>query len=126
MLKLKRKLEFRGHVYFQAVRPQFVLNALNWLRVHNPLYHNITIDISGLGNDLTPYHEQQCCDDLTAKKDNFTNGTPHVAHPNDHDDDIEEQDDPLNEHRQAPNETFLQSVLPDYPITITQNRNNCS
>ena len=26
--KLKRKLQFRGHVYFQAVHPQFVLNAL--------------------------------------------------------------------------------------------------
>ena len=24
LLKLKRKLEFRGHVYFQAVRPQVV------------------------------------------------------------------------------------------------------
>ena len=31
MLKLKRKLEFGGHVYFQAVRPQLVENALNWL-----------------------------------------------------------------------------------------------
>ena len=29
MLKLKCKLEFRGHVYFQAVRPQFILDALN-------------------------------------------------------------------------------------------------
>ena len=29
LLKLKRKLEFRGHVYFQAVRPQLLLNALN-------------------------------------------------------------------------------------------------
>jgi hypothetical protein len=29
LLKLKRKLQFRGHVYFQAVRPQFVISALN-------------------------------------------------------------------------------------------------
>ena len=29
MLKLKRKLESRGHVYFQAVHPQFILDALN-------------------------------------------------------------------------------------------------
>ena len=28
MLKLKRKLQFRGHVYFQAVRPEIVLHAL--------------------------------------------------------------------------------------------------
>ena len=38
MLKLKRKLEFRGHVYFQAVRPQLVENALYWLVQSNPLY----------------------------------------------------------------------------------------
>ena len=29
MLKLKRKIAFRGHVYFQAVRPDIVINALN-------------------------------------------------------------------------------------------------
>jgi hypothetical protein len=32
LVKLKRKLEFRGHVYFQAVRPQCIHNALNWLK----------------------------------------------------------------------------------------------
>ena len=28
MVKLKRKLEFKGHCYFQAVRPTQVLSAL--------------------------------------------------------------------------------------------------
>ena len=53
MLKLKRKLEFRGHVYFQAVRPEVVLNALNWLKVNNPFYTNINVDIGNIGRDLT-------------------------------------------------------------------------
>ena len=53
MLKLKRKLEFRGHVYFQAVRPQFILDALNWLKINNPLYNNITIDINNISANLT-------------------------------------------------------------------------
>ena len=44
MLKFKRKLEFRGHVYFQAVHPEVVLNALNWLKVNNPFYNNISVD----------------------------------------------------------------------------------
>ena len=35
LLKLKRKLQFRGHVYYQAVRPETVLNALNWLKEKN-------------------------------------------------------------------------------------------
>ena len=53
MLKLKRKLEFRGHVYFQAVRLQFILDALNWLKLNNPLYYNITIDINNISANLT-------------------------------------------------------------------------
>jgi len=38
LLKLKRKLQFKGHVYFQAVRPNLILNALHWLQANNPLY----------------------------------------------------------------------------------------
>ena len=53
MLKLKRKLESRGHVYFQAVHPQFILDALNWLKMNNPLYNNITIDINNISANLT-------------------------------------------------------------------------
>ena len=52
MLKLKRKLEFRGHVYFQAVRPQLVENALYWLVQNNPLYINVTTDMSNIDENL--------------------------------------------------------------------------
>ena len=31
MLKLKRKPQFKGHVYFEAVRPAFIQAALTWL-----------------------------------------------------------------------------------------------
>lgn len=31
LLNLKRKLQFRGHVYYQAVHPEVLLYALNWL-----------------------------------------------------------------------------------------------
>jgi hypothetical protein len=53
LLKLKRKLQFRGHVYFQAVRPQFVISALNWLIANNPLYRNIEIQSNNISSDLT-------------------------------------------------------------------------
>ena len=36
--------------------------------------------------------------------------------------DAEEQDDPLNEHRSAATETCLQSILPNYPVNL-DNRN---
>ena len=38
------------------------------------------------------------------------------------DEDTEEQDDPLNEHRSAATETCLQSILPNYPVNM-DNRN---
>ena len=52
MLKLKRKLEFRGHVYFQAVRPQLVQNAFNRLVQNNPLYSNVITDMSNIDQNL--------------------------------------------------------------------------
>ena len=53
MLKLKRKLQFRGHVYFQAVRPELIQQVLNWLKVHNPLYKDILVDINSIDSNLT-------------------------------------------------------------------------
>ena len=35
--------------------------------------------------------------------------------------DDEERDDPLTEHRAPANETCLQSLIPDYPVTVEQN-----
>ena len=32
LLKLKRKIQFGGHYYFEAVRPEFIMTALNWLK----------------------------------------------------------------------------------------------
>ena len=52
LLKLKRKLQFRGHVYYQAVRPNIVVNALNWLKANNELYKTITIDIDRIDRNL--------------------------------------------------------------------------
>lgn len=38
----------------------------------------------------------------------------------------EENDDPLNEFRAPINQTCLQSVIPDYPVTVELNSNNSS
>ena len=116
MLKLKRKLEFRGHVYFQAVRPQFILDALNWLKFNNSLYNNITIDISNISANLTSFEQQ---DNVNFENTSSCTLTSKQHITNDIDD-TKERDDPLNEYRQATNETCLQSVLSDYPVTITQ------
>ena len=51
MLKIKRKLQFRGHVYFQAVRPEVVLHALQWLQRNNELYENVAINLQNIDRE---------------------------------------------------------------------------
>ena len=111
MLKLKRKLEFKGHVYFQAVHPQLVENALNWLMQNNPLYKNVTTDMRNIDESLKTLQQDDTSTDTTDMS---------VTLPPNEDNEIEENDDPLNTHRQATNETCLQSVLPDYPVRLQQ------
>ena len=55
LLKLKRKLCFRGHVLFESVRPDVVHvvhAALNYLKQNNPLYNNVEININSTPIDL--------------------------------------------------------------------------
>ena len=42
-LKLKRKLAYEGHYMYEYVRPKHVMDALIWLKQHNPLYQDIEI-----------------------------------------------------------------------------------
>ena len=114
MLKLKRKLEFRGHVYFQAVRPELVENALNWLVQNNPLYSNIITDMSNIDESFKTLQQ----DDKSTNTNRSVNVLPIQ------DNEVEENDDLLNTHRQATNETCLQSVLPDYPVTLQQSHSD--
>ena len=86
MLKLKRKLEFRGHVYFQAVRPQLVENALNWLIQNNPLYKNVTTDMSNIDERLKTVQQ----DDTSTDTIDTT-----VTLPPNEGNEIEENDDSL-------------------------------
>ena len=59
--------------------------------------------------------------------ENLHNIDQSEAHPNtlSENENMEESDDPLNEYRQAKTETCLQSVLPDYPVTV-QSSKRCS
>ena len=51
VVKLKRKLSYRGHVYFEAVRPESVHMALKYLKENNPLYGDICIDVNNIPNE---------------------------------------------------------------------------
>ena len=68
MLTLKRELEFRGHVYFQAVRPELVENALNWLVRNNLLYSNIITDISNIDESLKTLQQDDTSTDTNRSR----------------------------------------------------------
>ena len=59
MLKLKRKLIYRGHVFFAAVQPDIVLTVLQYLKLSHYLYENITIDESQIPQNLLSLQEEE-------------------------------------------------------------------
>ena len=59
MLKLKRKLIYRGHVFFEAVRPDVVLTVLQYLKLSKFLYKDITIDESQIPNSLLSLEDEE-------------------------------------------------------------------
>ena len=77
-LKLKRKLQSRRHVYFQASRPELIQQVLNRLKVHNPLYKDILVDINDIDSNLTTLqndaddndtHQQATSNNVTTDSD---------------------------------------------------------
>ena len=57
IVKLKRKLSCRGHVYFEAVRPELICQALMYLKQNNSLYCDIGIALENIPNDLLSLSE---------------------------------------------------------------------
>ena len=43
-LKLKRKVEYRGHYLYDYIRPQKLLDSLRFLKGSNPLYADIDVN----------------------------------------------------------------------------------
>ena len=109
ILRLKRKLQSIGHVYFQASPPELmqqVLNCLNWLKVHNPFYKDILVDINNIDSNLTTLqndtddndtHQQATSNNVATDSDSTLEFD---ARENDKlNSNEEENDDPLNECR---------------------------
>ena len=52
IVKLKRKLQYRSHVYFESLRPNFIMRLLQHLKLNNSLYHDIEINLDNVPNLL--------------------------------------------------------------------------
>ena len=51
-LKLKRKLRFKGHYMYDNVCPDKLTKALSWLKQHNCLYSDVTINFDWFDNSV--------------------------------------------------------------------------
>ena len=57
--KLKRKLEYKSHIIFEAVRPALVVQFLEFLKLHNHLYLGIEINYNNITVDMLGYHNKK-------------------------------------------------------------------
>ena len=52
IVKRKRKFQYTVHLYFQSVRPNFILKFLQHLKLNNPLHHHVEIDLDNISSFL--------------------------------------------------------------------------
>ena len=128
MLKLKRKLHYSGHQYYEAVRPSFVENSLNYLKRNNSLYSSVSINMKNIDRDLIDRDKHEMINSVVdnsnenedigndSSKDDMQFRSADQEIQDIREDDAEEIDDPLNEYRVSVNETCLESWSAEYPI----------
>ena len=98
--------------------------------MNNPLYDNICIDMDKIDRHLKTLQQNDVSlEDSTLNNDNHSTASG-ISDDTSSNNEIgekdstsadEENDDPLNEFRAPTSETCLQSLIPDYPVTVEQN-----
>ena len=85
VVKLKRKLSYRGHLYFESVHPESIDMALKNFKENNPLYCDIHIDANNIPNESTELTET-----MQYNKQNSSLNDKDLC------DDLEEEENPLD------------------------------
>ena len=96
LLKLKRKLEYKNSVFYEAIRPDIVIDFLQYLKQENDLYNDVVINPDNISNELTS--------EGLSTSDNNDDDSDVDFTVNSENDEIE---DPLNQSRLANSETAL-------------------
>ena len=117
VVKLKRDVKNRGHVYFEPVRPTIIYQALTYLKLHNKFYKDISI-VKGLSSeDMFKFSDiveiQGETGSVTEK--NISDGKEMIENVNYNRSETEfaSVEDPLKMYRTASNETTLVSEIPN-------------
>ena len=58
IVKLKRKLEYRGHNYFEPIHLRLIIRILQFLKKNVPLYDDIIITLSNIPNRFIQHNKQ--------------------------------------------------------------------
>ena len=107
MIKLKRKLSYYDHVYFEAVSPEFICKlSIDLFKRNNHLYRDIVIDVGQIPSSLLSLIEPVGTSDHESIVDDLA--------PNH----FEEIDNPLENHRLGAHETTLISNIPQSEVLI--------
>ena len=113
-VKLNRKLEYNGHVYFESVRPQFINDLLHYLKINTHLYRDISINIENIPRNLLSIHDTGDTNehsDIIFEKLISSIYKPIPIQVED-EQELELSENPLYEYRTASNETLLVSNIP--------------
>ena len=105
-VKLKRRLQYKGHQMCQDINPSKVRNALTWLKANNPLFEDIEIDFEEF-NEMDHdqlVHTDQPPDDESSSEEESEQETST--------DEAQDEDDVTN--TSAPLYSFL------HPVDFTQ------
>ena len=109
-MKLKRKLEYNGHDYFESVRPQFINDLLHYLKINNHLYRDIYINIENIPRNLLSINIDDDNDIiLDTLISSIDNPIPIQVEA---EQGLELSENQLDEYRTASNETLLISNIP--------------
>ena len=110
LVKLKRDLKYRGHVFFKPVRPHIIYQALSYLKSHNKFYEDISVT-KGLSHEdmfnFSDINENQEETDILDGKEMSKNNNENTSEAG-----YASVEDLLNMHRTATNETTLISEIP--------------
>ena len=105
-VKLKRRLQYKGHQMCQDINPSKVRNALTWLKANNPLFEDIEIDFEEFDQmeDDQLVHNDQLSDDESSSEEESEQNTDG--------DNVQDEDAVTN--TSAPLYSFL------HPVDFTQ------
>ena len=111
IVKLKRKLEYKGHAVFEAVRSDVVIQFLDFLRSHNDLYSDIDINPANIPVDILGLQHFKAEEDTIYSK--LLKGLDELIEVQLESSLGEEAvDDPLSEFRTPSMETTFVSEIP--------------